>query len=65
MIPTIRPEPWFGPDDFSDGDHPAFESAKRDLEIAAWDAHRAMLLSKMHWPRRLYHAIFTPSNRLP
>jgi len=65
MIPTIRPLPWYGPDDYRDGDNPAYESAKRDLEIAAWEAHRAKLLAAMPWYKRLFHAIFTPDNKLP
>jgi hypothetical protein len=65
VIPTIRPRSWYGPDDYQDGDDPAFEQAKRELEIQAWDKHKAELLSKMNWLQRAFHFFFTRENRLP
>lgn len=65
MIPTNRPLPWFGPDDYEEGDIVAFEISKRNLEIARWDAHRAKLMAEMHWSHRLFHMLFTSSDRLP
>ena len=65
MIPTHRPKPWYGPDDYDGyGDH-TFESAKRDLEIAAWDIAKAERLRSMSLWQRIVYALFYSSDTMP
>jgi hypothetical protein len=65
VIPTKRPQRWFGPDDYDGHSHPAYEAAKRDLEIAAWDAEKARRLAAMNFWQRFIYALFTDADTLP
>lgn len=65
MIPTKRPQPWFGPDDYCEGDNVAHETQRRELLIAAWDAEKARRLATMSWWRYLIYVLFNDSDTMP
>lgn len=65
MIPTKRPKPWFGPDDYCEGDNVAYKTQRRDREIAAWDAEKARRLATISWWQRLIYALFNDANTMP
>lgn len=65
MIPTKRPKPWFGPDDYCEGDNVAYETQRRKLLIAAWDDEKAQRLRSMNWMQRIIYTLFNDADTMP
>jgi hypothetical protein len=65
MLPKYRPLRWFGPDDYDGHGDPAYDSARRDLEIAAWDAEKAAHLRSMSLWQRIVYTLFCSSDTMP
>jgi hypothetical protein len=58
-FPKYRPRPWFGPDDYSEGDDPKIESEKRNKEIEEWDKEWSRRFFQRSKIKRLFIILFT------
>jgi hypothetical protein len=64
-LPNKRPLPWCAADDYDGHGVPAYESAARNLDIAAWDAEKAKRLRSMSLWQRIVYTFFYSSDTMP
>lgn len=65
LFSNTCPRPWYGPDEWMDGDDPVACSNQRDEEILRWLAERQRRVASMGAVRRFWHNHIASSNIMP